>query len=1061
MQATITQPPRRSWLPLLGLTALTLLGQPAFSAPLVPPPTTDNPAQERVITGKILSGDDNQPLPGASVAVKGTQRGTTTDANGDYRINIPSNTNNAALVFSAVGFVTQEITVGNQTTVNLTLNTDTRSLNEVVVIGYGTQKKSQTTGAISSVTSKQITELPITNLGQAIQGRVAGVDVAQSGSRPGSTPTIRVRGRRSFNAGNNPLYVVDGIPLAGDRNELLSTRPSVLGSTVDFVSSGYEDFNPNDVASMEILKDATATAIYGARGANGVVLITTKRGNTNNKTTISYDNYVGVTDALDKIHLFNGAEFTEFVREAYRTTGQYTNAQGQVVPTGQFDPVADAKISVLGGDPAVAAGIAAGRSSDYQSLILRQGFQQNHSLGVQGGNEKTQFYISAGYFKDKGILPGLDYSRYSLRANIDHQINKTFRVGLSSYFMYSVQNGATLNPYSSTLQQNPLGRPFDDNGNQIFFPTNDALLTNPLAEVAPGAQIDERKKYRITNSLYAEANIIDGLKYRVNFGPDFSLRRDGRFIGSQTNARKGGDPQAASNSQFGFNYTLENILTYTKTFGQVHNLGITALQSIQRDNFEYNNIQVQGIPAESQSFYNEGSASSVLGVGSNLIQWTINSFMGRINYDYKDKYLVTATLRRDGSSRFGENTKYGNFPGIALGWNINNEEFMKGSTWIDLLKLRVSRGSVGNQGVAPYQTQGLLGRTVYAWGNNPAFGYRPNTIGNADLRWEASTSSNIGVDFSFWRGRVSGSLEVYQTNTTALLLSDQLPTSTGFNAVTRNVGETRNRGLEITVSTVNVNAKNGFKWTTDLQFTKNSEAIISLYNGAVDDIGNRWFIGKPLTAYYDFKKVGIWQTEEADAAKAYGNFLPGQVKIADIDGDGKFSVTNDRTFLGSDIPTFSAGITNRFTFKGFDLNFFVYARIGQTILSGFHQNNNALAGRYQQIKVDYWTPINPTNEFPRPNANQEFPLYNTALIYFDGSFVKVRNINFGYTFPASFTQKLRLQSLRLFTSIQQPFIFSSYRTKYNGVDPESSNGTVDNGIVPATRITTFGLNIKF
>lgn len=1060
MNTTITQPPRKSWLPLLGLTALALLGQPAFCAPLAgDPPITTNPAQERVVSGKVLSGDDNSPLPGATITVKGTTRGTTTDANGDYRINIASN--QAVLVFSAVGFVTQEITVGNQSTVNLTLNTDTRSLNEVVVIGYGTQKKSQTTGAISSVTSKQITEMPITNLGQAIQGRVAGVDVAQSGSRPGATPTIRVRGRRSFNAGNNPLYVVDGIPLAGDRNELLSTRPSILGSTMDFVSAGYEDFNPNDVASMEILKDATATAIYGARGANGVVLITTKRGNTNNKTTISYDNYLGVTNALDKVNLFNGAEFTEFVREAYRTTGQYTNAAGQVVPTGQSDPVADAKISVLGGDPNVAAGIAAGRSTDYQSLILRQGFQQNHSLGIQGGNEKTQFYISAGYFKDKGIMPGLDYTRYSLRANVDHQINKIFRVGLSAYFMNSIQNGATLNPYNFTLQQNPLGRPYDDNGNLIFSPTNDALLTNPLAEIIPGAQIDERKKYRITNSLYLEANIIDGLKYRVNFGPDFSIRRDGRFIGAQTNARKFGDPQAATNSQFGFNYTLENILTYTKTFGQNHNLNITALQSIQRDNFDYSNIQVQGVPAESQSFNNEGSASSVLGVGSNLIQWTINSYMGRVNYDYKDKYLVTATLRRDGSSRFGENTKYGNFPGIALGWNISNEEFMKGISWIDLLKLRVSRGSVGNQGVAPYQTQGLLGRTVYAWGNNPAFGYRPNTIGNADLRWESSTSSNIGVDFSFWRGRVSGSLELYQTNTTALLLSDQLPTSTGFNAVTRNVGETRNRGVEITVSTVNVNTKSGFKWTTDLQFTKNNEAIISLYNGAVDDIGNRWFIGKPLTAYYDFKKIGIWQTNEADAAKTYGNFIPGQVKIADIDGDGKFSVTNDRTFIGSDIPKFSAGITNRFTFKGFDLNFFIYARIGQTILSGFHRDNNQLAGRYEQIKVDYWTPNNPTNEFPRPNANQEFPLYNTALIYFDGSFVKVRNINFGYTFPASLTQKIRLQSLRLFTSIQQPFIFSSYRSKYNGVDPETSDGTISNGVVPATRITTFGLNIKF
>jgi TonB-linked SusC/RagA family outer membrane protein len=986
-----------------------------------------------MVTGRV--SDEQISLPGVTVTVKGSTRGTTTDAEGSYRISVPND--KAVLVFSSVGFTSQEMVVGNRNSINVTLANDERALNEVVVVGYGTQKKSQLTGAISSVSAKQITEMPITNLGQALQGRVAGVDVAQSGSKPGTVPTIRVRGRRSFNAGNDPLYVVDGIPL----------------------SAGYEDLNPNDVASMEILKDATATAIYGARGANGVVLISTKRGQGNNKTTISYDNYVGLTDPLDKIKLFSGPEFAEFVREAYRTSGNYKDASGNPVPTGVADPFADSKIAVLGGDPAVAAGIAAGRSSDYQSLLLKQGFQQNHSLGVQGGNEKTQFYISTGYFQDKGITEGLDYTRYSLRANIDHQINKTFRVGLSSYFMYSVRNGANLNPYSFTLQQNPLGRPYDDNGNMIFAPTNDALLTNPLAEIVPGAQIDEQKKYRIFNSIYAEANILDGLKYRVNFGPDFTVRRDGRFVGSITNARKGGDPTAQTASQFGFNWTLENILTYNKSFGGKHNLNVTALQSIQRDNFEQSNISVQGVPAESQQFFNVGTASSVLGVGSNLIQWTINSYMARINYDYNDKYLITLTARRDGSSRFGENTKYGTFPGVAVAWNINNEPFLKGVTWLDQLKLRLSRAAVGNQGVAPYQTQGLMSRTAYAWGNSAAYGYRPSTIGNPDLKWETSTSSNIGLDFSLWRGRVSGSLELYQTNTTDLLLSDQLPTSTGFNAVTRNVGETRNRGVELSVSTVNVNTPGGFKWSTDFAFTKNNEAIISLYNGPIDDLGNKWFIGQPLTAYFDYRKAGIWQTSEADAAKSFQSAV-GQIKVQDTNKDGKITA-DDRTLIGSDIPDWSGGITNRFNYKGFDLSFFIYARIGQTILSGFHQNNNALAGRYQQIKVDYWTPLNPTNEFPRPNSSQEFPVYNTAIIYFDGSFVKVRNINFGYSFPSSITSRLHLQSLRLFTSIQQPFIFSSYRTKYNGVDPETTNGTVDNGITPATRVTTFGLNVKF
>jgi len=346
---------------------------------------------------------------------------------------------------------------------------------------------------------------------------------------------------------------------------------------------------------------------------------------------------------------------------------------------------------------------------------------------------------------------------------------------------------------------------------------------------------------------------MDGLKYRVNFGPDFTLSRWGRFIGAQTNARKGGDAQASNENRFGFNWTLENILNYSKSYGK-HNLNVTLLQSIQKDRFEIYGANVQGVPAETQQFYNLGNASTVVGVGSSLVDWTINSYMGRINYDYNDKYLVTVTMRRDGSSRFGLNSKYGNFPGIALGWNMSNEDFMKDIQWLDLLKVRAGYGAVGNQGVSPYQTQGLLSRTSYAWDNSGAFGYRPNTIGNPDLRWESSATTNVGFDFSFWKGKVQGSLELYQTNTTDLLLSDQLPGSIGFGAVTRNVGETRNRGIELGLTTVNINTGSGFKWTTDFQFTRNKEAIVSLYNGAIDDIGNKWFIGQPLNSFFDYKK---------------------------------------------------------------------------------------------------------------------------------------------------------------------------------------------------------------
>ncbi len=997
-------------------------------------------AQSRTISGKVTDASGTG-LPGVSVTVKGSTQGAVSDGVGGYSLNVPSNKN--ILVFSYIGFVGQEIEIGTQSTINVSLQEDATNLSEVVVVGYGTLKKSQMTGAISQVTSKQITEMPLTSLGQALQGRAAGVDVSQSGSKPGSAPKILIRGRRSFNAGNDPLYVVDGIPL----------------------SAGYEDINPNDIQSMEVLKDATATAIYGARGANGVILVTTKRGANKGKTTVTLDTYAGASNAYSQLDLFSGAEFAEYVREAYRATGLYKDASGNPVPTGVADAAADAKVAVLGGDPNVAAGIAAGRNTQYQDLILRTGMIQNHTIGIQGGNERTSFYISGGFFQDQGVTKLLDYTRNSLRANIDHQVNKRLKVGISSYMMYSIRNGENLNPYGATLQANPLGAAFNADGSLIFEPTNDALLSNPLSEVVDGVNIDNTKKYRIFNSIYAEVKIIDGLTYRLNVGPDFTQSRWGRFIGSETNARRRGDAQAFNENRFGFNITMENILNYSKTFGK-HSLNLTGVQSIQKDNFESYGSSVQGVPAQSQAFYSFNSASSVLGVSSNLIQWTINSFMGRANYSFNDKYLLTLTMRRDGSSRFGENTKYGNFPGIAVGWNITNESFMKGVVFVDMLKLRAGWGKVGNQGVAPYQTQGLLGRTTYAFGATGAFGYRPNTIGNADLKWESSANANIGLDFSIYRGRVQGSLEFYETNTKDLLLSDFLPGSTGFNAVTRNVGHTRNKGIELGVTTVNVNSKNGFKWTTDFQFTKNKEEIVELYNGKIDDVGNRWFIGYPLNTYYDFKKIGIWQTNEADQAKAFGSEV-GQIKIQDTNGDGKITAA-DRVIIGNDVPKWAGGLTNRFEYAGFDLSFFLYGRFGNTILSGFHRNQLQLAGRYQQIKVDYWTPNNPTNEFPRPKSNQEFPVYNSSLFYYDGSFIKLRNINFGYTFSGRVAKKIGAESVRLYSSIQQPKIWSSYLSKYNGVDPEaaitnSATGltAVTSDVTPSTTVTTFGLNIKF
>ena len=614
------------------------------------------------------------------------------------------------------------------------------------------------------------------------------------------------------------------------------------------------------------------------------------------------------------------------------------------------------------------------------------------------------------------------------------------------------------------LAENPLGKPYDEDGNLIFLPTQDGLRTNPFAEIVDGAQMDLTKNYRIFNSIFAQYDILPGLSYRMVFGPDITISRNGRFTGSQTNSRRGGAPTGSVFEEFRFNYTLENIVNYTKTFNENHNINITALQSIQEDNLEQTGISVLGIPAESQLFHRLGDASQITGASTNLVKWSLMSFMGRANYDYKNKYLVTATLRADGSSRFGANNRFAYFPSVAVGWNIHSESFMQNSSSIDQLKLRASYGSIGSQAINPYQTQALLGRTSYAYDNSAAFGYGPSTIGNPDLRWETSTTLNIGLDFALWKSRIFGSLEYYITNTSDLLAPQPLPNSIGFGGFTTNIGETQNRGIELTLSTLNIE-KGSFIWSSDIVFTKNKEEIISLPNG--DDISAGRFIGQPLTVFYDLKKIGIWQSDEVDEAKSFGG-VPGEIKIEDFNGDGVIN-SLDRQFLGSAVPDFALGFTNRFNFKGFDLSFFLYGRFGYMIRSQFHTQNNSLAGRYNNLDIDYWTPNNPTNSYPRPNVNQESAKYASSMEYFDGTFIKVRNINFGYTFTPETAKKMGLSSLRLYSSIQQPFIFANYRKEHKGIDPEVyldgeqgvGAGAVNSNVSPAVTSFTFGINAKF
>lgn len=989
------------------------------------------------ISGRVTDATNGDPLIGATILVKGTSTGTTTDFDGNFSLDIEDT--NVSLVVSFTGYQSLEVEVGNRTSFDIALAPDVALIDEVVVVGYGTQKKREVTGAIASLSEEAISKIPVSNGVQAMQGQVAGVDIQAGGGRPGQAAVIRIRGRRSISASNDPLYVIDGIPQisGGGAN---SENP-------------IADINPQDIQSIEVLKDAAATAIYGSRGANGVVLISTKRGNSG-KSVVSYDGYYGVTEVTRRVDMMNGEEFAALKRESRRAIGLNAAWNGTI-------PSDD----IVFDDPTELESIALGRSVDYQDLILDDGWQMNHQVSMRGGSDKTLFNVSLGYFDEQGIIRNMDYNRLSARVNLDHTISKVFKTGVSLVTARSIQNWGSSATLGEALANNPLGQPYNEDGTLRFLPTNDGIRTNPLNEIVDGAFIDERRVTRIFAPVYLEVNFLDGLQFRVNAGPDVREYRRGQFRGSLTNDNRGGPADAEIEQLSDYGFTLENLLTYSKTFGD-HNLKLTGLQSIQTSQRERHYTAVANLPYESQQFYNIGTAEVKGNLASGLTEWALASWMGRINYEFKGKYLFQASYRADGSSRLAEGNKWAGFPGVSVGWRIADEPFMAGAGFFDDLKLRASYGEVGNTSVNPYQTAGRLNRRTYAWDETPAFGFGLNEIPNPDLGWEVSKTLNVGLDFDILSGRVAGSIEWYRTQTTDILLNRFLPPTSGYASILQNIGATQSTGVELGLNAGIVNTTN-FRWDVNLNIAGYREEITELAlkdeNGnSIDDIGNRWFIGQPIKVWFDYRKIGIWQADEADQAKAVDNRVPGEVRVEDVDGDGKIT-PDDRVILGTDVPDYFGGLTNNFSFKGFDLSVFFYFRVGQTVQSDFHRGNNSLFARYNNLNVDYWTPDNPTNEYPRPNQNQEFPIYRDALGIFDGSYWKLRNVTLGYNLPSSIAQKLKMSSLRLYASGQNLW-FSS---KFDTFDPEVSNNddqdlpVLGAGTTPSTKLILFGINAKF
>ncbi|SEW02878.1 TonB-linked outer membrane protein, SusC/RagA family [Chitinophaga sp. YR573] len=968
------------------------------------------------IKGKVTA-TDGTPVIGASIAVKGQKTGTASDTWGNYKLDADRN---SVLIVSFIGFLSQEVPVNGRGEINIQLSADQKKLDEVVVVGYGQQKKKDVTGAISSISSKSIMEVPVTNAQQALQGRTPGIEVINNSNKPGDEPRVRVRGTRSLSAGNDPLYVVDGIPFAGNLN----------------------DINPQDIASMDILKDASATAIYGSRGANGVVLVSTRKGK-NGKPVVTYNGVYGSVHNLGRTDMMDSQQYIGMKREAYRTSGIYDDSN----PT-----ASDAKIF----NTTELANIKKGVNTDWQSLLISPGWQTRHSLGVSGGTEKTKYAISGGYFKDQGVLKLQSYERYNLHVAVDQQIGSRIHVGASTLATYSMRKGATYNGMDAGLKMLPIGTPYDSTGKLITYPTGDNQQPNPLLDYVPGNRVENLSHLRLFNSLYGEVTIAEGLKYRLNLGGDIMTNNNGLFQGkNNTNLLiGGGDATAQKSNQFIWAYTVENVATYSKVFNKKHSLNITGLYSVQRQREDTSSASVRGIPVEWQQYYNLGQAANVTAIGSQLGTWTILSYMGRLNYGYDDRYLITLTLRSDGSSRFAPGHKWGYFPSVALGWNITNEQFMKNVKFVDNLKLRGSYGRIGNTGIPPYATQGLLGRAPYSFGNKGSMGFNPILIRNPNLTWETTASTNIGIDFSVLKGRLTGTVDVYKQKTTDLLLQRFLPYSNGFDYVLENTGVTQNKGIEIGLSAVIVEAKD-FSWTMDVNAFKNSEKILALGEGKKQDVGNGWFVGSPTYVYYDYKKVGIWQTEAE--AQVYKQHM-GEIRLADLNNDKKLD-DKDRSILGTPQPNWSGGMTQRFTYKNIDLSVVAFARFGGMIKSDFYSTFNTLQGRYNNLDIHYFTPSNPTNDFPRPNSNQERPNNYNTLSYFDGSYFKIRNITLGYSMPKRIMDRWKMDALRFSVDVKQPLILAPYRQKYKGIDPEDVNTiAVD---APATWMLQFGINATF
>lgn len=971
------------------------------------------------ITGKVTD-EKGLSLPGVSIKVAETALGTVTDINGNYTITAPEG---SSLIFTYIGFQTQTIAV-REGRIDVIMKVDEAGtrLNEVVVVGYGTQKRSDITGSVASVSKERLSKLPVNNVMQAIQGAVSNVTVNQTSSVPGDAPSVQVRGRNSISATSEPYIVVDGIPLT-------KTDGSI------------NDINPNDIESVEILKDPSAVAIYGVNGSNGVILITTKRGTTA-KPAIRYSTYAGVENATDVLKGVSSEEMIARYAEYARINQVPLFNGGPVRNEYELENYEN------------------GVSIDWLDVVMQTGVNQNHNLSLSGGNEYAKYYVSGDYMNQKGVVLGYNYKRYSFRLNTDIKPTKYLTVGTSSFLVSHNRDGGRAHLLNATAMT-PFARMYEPDGSLTQYPMKgEQLWTNPLL---PTTINPERRAFNMTLNGYGELNFgelvkpLNGLKYRLNAGYTYVPGRINYYEGKTVFNATGLGRITNTESQ---SYIIENILTYNKDIGK-HHFDFTGLYSAKQKYWQRSIATGQIFPNDDLGWGSLGGASTQT-VSSTADQYNTISQMARLNYGFDSRYMATFTVRRDGSSVFGVNNKYGTFPAAALAWNIHNESFMKPLTdVVDNLKLRISYGLSGNEAINIYESLSLMNTNGLAMGgaSRTALDVR-SLMGNNNLQWEKSRSFNTGIDFGLLNHRIDGSIDFYKSRTYDLLLRQALARLTGYEQVISNLGEVSNTGLDITLNTRNI-VKNDFTWSSSIVFATNKNKILNLYGDKQSDRGNRWFIGQPISVAFDYTKVGIWQEDEITAGD-HLNWDPsakaGDLKIADISKDGKID-DSDRSILGQRQAKWTGGLTNTLTYKDFSLNIFI------NTVQGAVENNRQLgvAGdemgrRNSPAIIGYWSPENKSNEFRSLSNTSNRHGYGYIE---DASFTRLKDVTLSYNLPNSVISKIGIGGLQLYASGRNLYTW----TNWVGWDPEArdiSRGS-DNADInyPMVRSFVFGANVNF